>query len=470
MRLLLLLALLMLRPDQIEWLRQDWTRGPKHLLGVNQWDGQKQVVRALQRHRRVGVTSAHKVGKTHLVGSLVNTLLPLYPNARIITSASTGDQVKENVWGEIRSQRAAAKMALGGRMLPSDMLWTMGPLWYAKGISTDEPESFQGKHSEDGIVIVILDECQSIDRKIVTAAKTMTSDSNGYLLAIANPTIPSGWFYEACTTDPTWHRVTLSCYDHPNILEGRKVMPGPTQDLIDTFEGTDEEGPRLRGEFNENASDTLISMRALKSCHSIDLADLEADGRHMGVDIADDGGDECVACITDHRRVIKEVTWRNHGQDGLMRSAGQIQAIAHELEVPAENVHVDGIGVGAGVVSRLHELGFYCDNVNFGAGPEGDWSMVLGDYVEFKNRRAELYWVARVLINDAAHEIAEEYRFIHADLAAPKWGYISDRKVQIEPKVKIKKRLGRSPDHGDAFVLSLSRMGSMRPQFFTVDM
>lgn len=452
-----------LSADHIAWMQADWRRPIKHLLGVEQWHGQRRVVHALQKHHRVAVKSGHKVGKTHLVGSLVCSLLSIYPFARIITSASTARQLKENVWGEIRSQRSSALFPLGGSILPVDCEWTMGPHWYAVGISTNDPDSFQGKHSEQGLVIVILDECQSIDRGIVTAAKSMTSDANGYLLAIANPTIPSGWYYEACTTDPSWHVETLSTLDHPNIVEGRRVMPGPSTGLVDTFIGTSEEGPRLRGEFNEAGGESLISLAAIRACADADLSALENDGAHMGVDLADSGGDKCVAVIQ-RRRIVDHVEeWTSAGPTGLMQSVGRIQAIAEHHGVAPENVHVDSIGIGSGVVARLHELGWLVDGVNFGAGAVGDWADLHGDLIEFANRRAELYWTAKVLIEAQKACLPAQFREITADLCAPGWSYVSDRKIKIEAKDKIKARLGRSPDHGDAFVLSLSRVGRYLP-------
>ena len=436
----------------------------EHGLGIQQWDGQRRVMRALQQHRTVAVMSGHKVGKTHTVGSIVNTVLPLYPHSRIITSAATNAQLRENVWGEIRAQRSAALFPPGGHLMPRANEWQMGDQWYAVGISTDNPESFQGKHSERGLVLIILDECQSIQREIWTAARTMTADENGYLLVIANPTIPSGPFWDACTTDSGFHVEQLSVYDHPNIIEGRKVMPGPTMDLVRAFQGTPDEGPRLRGEFNQDGADNLISLAGLIACGELQDTDLEHDGLHIGVDIADQGGDECVAVITEGRDVVEVERWVSKGADGLMATAGRIQALAARWECPPECVHVDGIGVGAGVVARLHELGFGVDNVNFGAGPVGEWAGVLGEFVEFANRRAELYWVARTLIEGGSFRIRAEFRDVIADLAAPSWSYISDRKVKIEPKDKIRARIGRSPDAGDALVLSLSRTASRVPR------
>lgn len=457
-------VLLMLSPDQLNWIKEDWRRIPEHLLGFTQWSGQQDVMSALQTHRKVAVPSGHKVGKTNLVGSLCCGLTSLYPNARIITTASTSSQVVENVWGEIRNQKRHALYDLGGDLKPSAPLWQFGDLHYCKGISTDNPESFNGKHSEDGIVVVIMDECQSIQREIWTSAMTMTSDDNGYLLVIANPTIPSGPFFDAVTTDPTFKTVRLSVLDHPNIVQGRKVMPGPSQGLVDTFLGTAEEGPRLTGHFNTNVGDCVILLGNIQKSADVNDDQLNnSDGIHIGVDIADRGGDKCVAVITENRAVIDVEEWVYPGQDGLMMTTGRILDLKDRwgLQSMPHHIHVDGIGVGAGVVSRLFEQGHRVDNVVAGGGAEGDWDWMLGDDYRFKNRKAELWWVARTLFEISETRVPAQYRQIVADLAAPGWSFASDKDVVIEKKEKVIKRIGRSPDHGDAYILSLSRIGNM---------
>ena len=45
---------------------------------------------------------------------------------------------------------------------------------------------------------------------------------------------------------------------------------------------------------------------------------------------------------------------------------------------------------------------------------------------------------------------------IKADLAAPTWELHQTRGIKVEDKAEIKKRLGRSPDDGDAIVMCLS--------------
>ena len=46
---------------------------------------------------------------------------------------------------------------------------------------------------------------------------------------------------------------------------------------------------------------------------------------------------------------------------------------------------------------------------------------------------------------------------LRADLCAPKYEQRSNGRIALEPKKQIRKRTGRSPDHGDALALALTR-------------
>jgi hypothetical protein len=53
---------------------------------------------------------------------------------------------------------------------------------------------------------------------------------------------------------------------------------------------------------------------------------------------------------------------------------------------------------------------------------------------------------------------------VSADLTAPRWK-LTARGIQIEDKIEIRKRIGRSPDVGDAIVMAWSTgQGALREQ------
>ena len=77
--------------------------------------------------------------------------------------------------------------------------------------------------------------------------------------------------------------------------------------------------------------------------------------------------------------------------------------------------------------------------------------------LEFANRRAEAWWKFSEALNpNSGEEIAlPPDSELLADLTAPTWKMArGGRRIQIEDKDEIKKRLGRSPDCGDAVVMN----------------
>jgi hypothetical protein len=74
----------------------------------------------------------------------------------------------------------------------------------------------------------------------------------------------------------------------------------------------------------------------------------------------------------------------------------------------------------------------------------------------FRNVRAEMWWRFREALDPNS-----EFRValppdpeLRSELASPKWLMTSGNAIQIEEKSKIKDRLGRSPDKGDAIVMA----------------
>lgn len=113
-------------------------------------------------------------------------------------------------------------------------------------------------------------------------------------------------------------------------------------------------------------------------------------------------------------------------------------------------IQFDVIGIGAAVEDIGRQQGLQMVPLNFAAASTArDHSGQLG----FLNARAEHYWKLREALDPATgDELAlPPDRELLADLAAPRWR-LSARGIQIEAKAEIAKRIGRSPDKGDALV------------------
>lgn len=116
-------------------------------------------------------------------------------------------------------------------------------------------------------------------------------------------------------------------------------------------------------------------------------------------------------------------------------------------------IHLDIIGVGTSPYDFLTLNNIQVVAINGSASPHGT---TANGILKFFNRRAELYWRLREALDPAsgrALAIAPD-QLLLAELAAPRW-WLGKSGIQIESKDDIRKRLGRSPDRGDAVVNAL---------------
>jgi len=177
----------------------------------------------------------------------------------------------------------------------------------------------------------------------------------------------------------------------------------------------------------------------------------------IGVDPARGGGDKTGVVSRRGRRLGEQASERWDDTD-LMVIAGKVVSLIRKFKPDAVNVDVGGLG--AGVYDRLVEMGFggIVNAVNFGSGPLNIGP--TGDEL-YLNRRAEMWDVMRDWFNHPAGVQMPDDDALHADLAAPVWGprqtrHSSSNELQLEPKDKIRERLGFSPDLGDAAALTFA--------------
>lgn len=115
-------------------------------------------------------------------------------------------------------------------------------------------------------------------------------------------------------------------------------------------------------------------------------------------------------------------------------------------------IAVDAIGYGASASDTMVNWGMQPTPVNFGAGSD---RLDKSQKFQFFNVRAEAYFKLAYALDPASGEdiCLPPSRTLRVDLCAPRYKIVNG-KIQLEPKEAIKKRIGRSPDEGDAVVLA----------------
>ncbi|MEQ8822758.1 MAG: hypothetical protein RIC14_00110 [Filomicrobium sp.] len=171
----------------------------------------------------------------------------------------------------------------------------------------------------------------------------------------------------------------------------------------------------------------------------------------LGVDPARGGGDQTGLIDRQGRKLGSHICKLINSGD-LMATAAEVQRIAKEIN--AAKVVIDTTGLGAGLYDRLRELiGSTVEAVNFGEKAfEPD---------RYRNRRAEMWDKMREWLGDKAGVDIPDDDSLHKDLCAPTRGpgathFDSSSRLVLEPKDKIKERLGSSPDLGDASALTFA--------------
>lgn len=424
----------------------------REVLGVKPWEKQRLIVEAFTQHDRLAVKSSPGVGKSWLGAALALYWNQCITDGIVVSTAGTWEQVEMLLWREIHGMWGRAILPLKGKLSATRI--DCGPNHYATGISTNDENNFRGKHAPGG-VLAILDEAHGVRPEIHAVVGDILTGANCKLLELGNPVSRTHPFFEAFRK-PGWWTGSIRADDVPDPppapgmvnrawIEQVKVDLGPGYETNPLYQY------KVLAEFPTESDYQLVSMAVLEAA-----ADREPGhgGRHMGVDIARFGSDKCVAVALIDGRVRAIDSW---GKTDTMATAGKIKKLAEGWQIEGRNVHVDVSGVGGGVVDRLREIGLAVDPVDFGSQPRGDWDDVIGRSVRFLNRRAELHWTARRLLEEGGLAIPAKYAMLWSDLMALEVDYSSREMVAIEPKESVRARIGRSPDFSDALVIALSR-------------
>jgi phage terminase large subunit-like protein len=440
-------------------------------LDEHLWSKQCDIAASVVAHRRTAVRSCHSAGKSFLASRIAAWWIATHPagEAFVASTAPSYPQVHAILWEEIR--KAARKSdAIPGRVLQSDE-WKLddGTLvgWGRKPADTDE-HGFHGIHRR--YVLVILDEACGIPAQLWTAVEAITTNADCRILAIGNPDDPNTEFASVCKPGSGWNVIEINGLTTPNMTpeavaaypqlaalfadlglepttepvpdELRPLMLDPEW-VVDKIRRWGVNSPRFTskvlGRFPDIGVDTLISPSLIEAAQQ---RHLEASGRAiLGVDVARYGADSTVIYVR------RGPVIRLHGEyakQATTETTGRV--IAAKAETGADEIRVDGVGVGGGVVDQLTEQGYGALDMQAGAAAR--------DKDRFANARAEWAWAMRERLESGDVDLDPADDDLAAQLGALKYKYNSRGQIVIESKDDMRKRGLPSPDHADAAILT----------------
>lgn len=436
----------------------------RDILGLRLWAKQEEIVRSVfGPHRKTAVRSCHAAGKTHTAAGVVLAWLFTGPYRVAVTTAPTGRQVRELLWKEIRKAYKAAgkrwRRSIGGYMPPRAPELRIDEDWLAIGFASDDDVNVQGWHSPGG-VLVVLDEAPGVDPGIWAALDGVLTGKWDRLLAIGNPTEPSGPFHDLFA-DPSSSRIAISAFDVPNVVTGETIIPGlATREWVEAMGrewGTDSPmyASRVLGEFPDNADDVLVPRSWVAAAVERWRArEANPDGwtgkANVGLDVARYGEDTTVAAEVFtggvrrlHKRAKQDTVETVNWVAGLVSMSPALTSI-----------RVDADGLGAGVFDALRHRPPRKD-VNV---VEMRGGMGSADPDHFVNRRSEWLWGLRQALDPngpAPIAIPPDDR-LREQCTTIRWRLNTHGKIALESKDELRARGVGSPDELDAVAYGLA--------------
>jgi len=160
--------------------------------------------------------------------------------------------------------------------------------------------------------------------------------------------------------------------------------------------------------------------------------------KKLGVDVADAGEDHDTIIMRSN--TYAEILYDNQVSD-QMKLAGMVTAKSKEND--AGRTYIDRSGVGAGVCSRLRQLGFPHRGINYGEKSPGSL---------YANKKAELFWELKRWLNQGG-KLSKDSRWKQLTNIAYSINE-TNGKIQIMPK-KIAINMGiKSPDIADGLAMT----------------
>jgi hypothetical protein len=154
------------------------------------------------------------------------------------------------------------------------------------------------------------------------------------------------------------------------------------------------------------------------------------------------GGDECVIKVFYNSVEVEQKIM--HERD-TMKIAGELAVMSHKHQ--CDDFIIDTIGIGQGIVDRLSEMGMRVNAFNSAESAD--------DSEHFANRKAEAWAYVAQQITDKKTEYPTDEETVRQLVECHYKIINSNGRLQLEPKAEVKKRIGRSPDRADAYIMGI---------------
>lgn len=415
---------------------------------------QRNVLMDIAGYTKVSVRSGHGVGKTSVEAIVLLWFLSCFRFPKVIATAPTRQQLNDILWSEVEKWRSKSPL------LQELLTWTKTYVymkgyekrWFAVAKTASEPENMQGFHEEN--MLIIVDEASGVEDAIMEAILATLSGKNNKLLMCANPTRTTGTFYDSHNRD----RGMYKCHRVSSLDSARTNKENIASFIRKYGEHSNVVKVRVYGDFPAQEDDVFLPLPLIEQSVINELDTEKIYKITMGVDVARYGDDETIIATNVGGDIDIPVV--RHGQS-LMTTVGDIVMQYKRLIKEYPNykgvitVNIDDTGLGGGVTDRLEEVKeeerlrrLEIVPVNFGSKPPQD-----GSEDRYQDISTYMWATLKTLMENREVRIVNDEELV-AQLSVRKYSITSTGKIMLESKKAMKDRGIKSPDRGDAVVLS----------------
>lgn len=426
----------------------------KEVCSYDPDEWQRDVLMDIAGFTKVSVRSGHGVGKTSVEAIVLLWFLSCFRFPKVIATAPTRQQLNDILWSEVEKWRSKSPL------LQELLTWTKTYVymkgyekrWFAVAKTASEPENMQGFHEEN--MLIIVDEASGVEDDIMEAILATLSGKNNKLLMCANPTRTTGTFYDSHNRD----RGMYKCHRVSSLDSTRTNKENIAAFIRKYGEHSNVVKVRVYGDFPAQEDDVFLPLPLIEQTVVNEIDTEKIYKITMGVDVARYGDDETI--IATNVGGIIDIPVVRHGQS-LMTTVGDIVMQYKRLIKDYPNykgvitVNIDDTGLGGGVTDRLEEVKIEerlrrleIVPVNFGSKPPQD-----GSEDRYQDISTYMWATLKTLMENKEVSIVNDEELV-AQLSVRKYSITSTGKIMLESKKAMKDRGIKSPDRGDAVVLS----------------
>lgn len=422
----------------------------RDVLGDEPWSRQVEVAEAVRDHPLVVVRSANGVGKDWL-GARLALHHAIARRGLVLCVSATERQVRHVMFGEIA--RAFSRCAdLPGELFAQGLRLGPDEPGGIVGLTSNAVSKLSGFHAPR--VMAVLSEAQGIEEFAWEGVLSCVVGESDCVAAFGNPLAPAGRFWSASQPGSGWKSIRISAAEHPNIVEGREVIPGgPSLAFVERI--AREYGrpsgvfrARVEGEFPDEAEEGLVRRSWLEAAFERYEEGAE-DGTPTiaSLDVARFGADHSCLAVRHGERGEPFVLW--HGAD-ITETVDRVESelAARGLESGGVSLVVDEVGLGSGAVDDLRARG-WTDVVGFNGGKRAR------NAEKYHNRRSEALWRVARRLEAGTLALPRDEEFAR-EMLAHTWNPTPEGRIAVAPKDTVRAALGgASPDRVDALAMGV---------------